>query len=91
MADVYEHLTPETKKHTLEVLQARWETSIAWLCSAEREQLRAVVPPRLSETITESDGRGPAETHGSAQRKDDLQYISRNSLKPYHFDRASVL
>jgi len=57
MADVYEHLTPETKKHTLEVLQARWETSLAWLCSAEREQLRAVVPPRLSETITESDGR----------------------------------
>ena len=59
MADVYEHLTPETKKHTLEVLQARWETSIAWLCSAEREQLRAVVPPRLSETSRKvTDGEG---------------------------------
>src|SRR4051794_23390055 len=43
MADVYEHLTPEMKRRTLKVLQARWEASVAELTSSERDQLLAIV------------------------------------------------
>ncbi len=78
MADVYEHLTPEMKRRTLEALQARWEASVALLDHTERAQLLAIVPHRLREAITESDeGRGNSETHGSAQ----LGMISQISPK----------
>jgi hypothetical protein len=70
MADVYEHLTPEMKRRTLKVLQARWESSIAQLTDAERRQLISIAPPKLRESIAQREGRnGGAETSGSAQPK----------------------
>jgi hypothetical protein len=70
MADVYEHLTPEMKRRTLEALQARWESSVAQLTDAERQRLIAIVPPKLRESITQREGwNGGVETSGSAQPK----------------------
>ena len=70
MADVYEHLTTEMKRRTLEVLQARWEESIAQLTDAERDHLGAIIPAKLRESVTDSDGRREmVETNGSAQPK----------------------
>jgi hypothetical protein len=70
MADVYEHLTPEMKERTLNVLQARWESAISQLTDAERHKLIAIVPPRLRAALTQRDGQdGGVETGGSAQSK----------------------
>ncbi|GAB3979262.1 integrase [Actinoallomurus acanthiterrae] len=69
MADVYEHLTPEMKRRTLNVLQARWESSVAQLAEAERQRLIAIVPPKLRESMTCEGRNGGVETSGSAQPK----------------------
>ncbi|MBC6463680.1 hypothetical protein HKK72_38475 [Actinomadura sp. HBU206391] len=70
MAEVYEHLTPETKQRTLKVLQARWETSITQLTSGERAKLLTIVPSKLRDSITQRDGEaGRVEAGGSAQPK----------------------
>jgi integrase len=70
MADVYEHLTPEMKQRTLKVLQARWESSVAQLTVGERDQLLAIVPPKLRKALTDSDRpEERAEANGRAHSK----------------------
>ncbi|GAA1748511.1 tyrosine-type recombinase/integrase [Streptomonospora arabica] len=44
MADVYEHVTPETKTRILEALTRRWENSLTRLDHAERRKLALIVP-----------------------------------------------
>ncbi|GAA1773862.1 hypothetical protein [Streptomonospora arabica] len=44
MADVYEHVTPETKSRILQVLTRRWEESLTGLDHAERRKLALFVP-----------------------------------------------
>jgi hypothetical protein len=69
-ADVYEHLTPEMKQRTLKVLQARWESSVAQLTVGERDQLLAIVPPKLRKALTDSDRpEERAEANGRAHSK----------------------
>jgi hypothetical protein len=56
MADVYEHVTPHMKQRVLQALQTRWETSITELTGAELQKLLTMVPPKLSEALTQRDG-----------------------------------
>ncbi|GAB3460133.1 hypothetical protein GCM10027570_44690 [Streptomonospora sediminis] len=44
MADVYEHVTPETKSRILQVLTRRWEESLTGLDHAERRKPELFVP-----------------------------------------------
>jgi len=50
MGGIYGHVTPETKKRILDVLQARWESSLLALRSQEQERLIALLP-QMAETI----------------------------------------
>ncbi|KAB2341636.1 hypothetical protein F8566_40815 [Actinomadura rudentiformis] len=53
MADVYEHVTPDMQQRVLDVLQARWDSSVAQLTADERRHLLRIVPLDLAATITE--------------------------------------
>lgn len=44
MADVYEHVRPETKARILEALTRRWEESLTGIDHAERRKLALFVP-----------------------------------------------
>ncbi|WP_329261039.1 hypothetical protein OG417_25545 [Actinoallomurus sp. NBC_01490] len=50
MGGIYEHVTPETKKRILTVLQARWESSLLALRPHEQAGLIALLS-RMEETI----------------------------------------
>jgi hypothetical protein len=52
MGGIYEHVTPETKKRILDLLQARWEASLLALRPQEQERL-IVVLPQMVETINQ--------------------------------------
>ncbi|GAA4889597.1 hypothetical protein [Streptomonospora salina] len=44
MADVYEHVTPETKTRILQALTRRWEESLTGIDHEERRKLAPFVP-----------------------------------------------
>jgi integrase len=50
MGGIYEHVTPETKQRIVDVLQARWETSLLALRPQEQEGL-IVLLPQMAKTI----------------------------------------
>jgi hypothetical protein len=52
MGGIYGHVTPETKKRILDVLQVRWESSLLALQTQEQERLIALLP-QMAETITQ--------------------------------------
>jgi hypothetical protein len=60
MANVYEHVTPETKQRILDTLQARWESSLLALRGPERERLTALLP-QMHDTIKQLTTRQQAE------------------------------
>jgi integrase len=66
MGGIYEHVTPETKKRILDVLQARWETSLLALRAQERARLIALLP-RMEETINQFAAAQQAEAGQGAK------------------------
>jgi hypothetical protein len=52
MGGIYEHVTPETKQRILDVLQARWESSLLALRAQEQERLIALLP-QMAQTINQ--------------------------------------
>ena len=48
-------VTPQMKQRVLQALQTRWEISITELTGEELQKLLTMVPPKLSEVITQGD------------------------------------
>lgn len=75
---MYEHVTPETKKRILDILQARSEVSLLALRTQE-EELLTVLLPQMAETINQLKAVQRCHTPPSGRKNNPMRPPNRRS------------